>query len=193
MSSVISAKETRVTLRKIVGLRLHSSRTFLATRHFYFGKTISQTGPGRLHYTLGFECAWRIHRSGLIIVGSEDYGEEAEGKADPSWEPGMPGGLQDQKLTELLGERKEARVINTRPGFVVEAVEFDRCGGIRIELGRRYVLEAFPASAKQLEWIFMPPGGRSLVLMNGVVNKCKKPAGAERGKRGGKAGDSNPG
>jgi hypothetical protein len=114
-----------------------------------------------------------MQRSGLIIVGSEDYSEKAEGNTDPSWEPGMPGGhLQDERLAELLGELREGDIITTRPGFIVKAAELCDCSGIRIELGLDYALELFPGSAKQMEWIFMSPDRPSFVLMNGVVNKC---------------------
>jgi hypothetical protein len=176
-----ASEEAGIALKGIVGLKLFGSRNFCATRHFYFGNATSQVGRDRSHYTLGLECPWRIRRSGLIIVGSDDYYEKAEGNDDPAWEPGMPGGhLQDQRLAELLGELREGDIATTHPGFTVRSVELDECGGIRIELASDWVLEAFPDSVKRMQWIFMSPDRPSFVLMNGVVNKCKKkPTGAE--------------
>ena len=111
----------------------------------------------------------------VICVGSEDYCEPAEDNTDPTWEPGMAGGhLQDERLAGLLGELREGHVINTGSGFVVAVVRVDRCGGIQIDLSHGYVLEAFPSSAKRMEWILRVPGQPSLVLMNGVVNKAKR-------------------
>ena len=142
------------------------SRNFYATRHFYFGETTP--------YTLGLECPWRIRKDTRIVVGSEDYSEPAEGNSDPAWEPGMPEGhLQDQKLAELFGELKAGAVLNAGAEFVVETAEVDGCGGIRVGLGRDYVHEAFPTSSKSMEWIFRSPDRPSLVLMNGVVNRCE--------------------
>jgi hypothetical protein len=82
--------------------------------------------------------------------------------------------VQDQILTELLGDIRNGEVINTGLGFIVEAIELQAWGGIRIKLSQRHVLEIFPASARAMEWIFMQPGRASLVFMNGVVNKTKR-------------------
>jgi hypothetical protein len=186
MKSENTAEEARVTLRGIVGLRLLGSRNFCATRHFYFGGETSPTDPDSPHFTLGLDCPWRIRRAGLIVVGSDDYYEKADGNADPSWEPGMPSGhLQNQKLVELLGELKEARVITTHPGFVVKAVDLDECGGMRIGLEPDCILEVFPNSVKSMQWIFKSPDRPSLVLMNGVVNRTKKKSTGAEGEGGG--------
>ncbi len=93
----------------------------------------------------------------------------------------MPGGhLQDQRLAELLGELREGDITTTQRGFTVRGAELDECGGIRIELESDWLLEAFPDSAKRMQWIFMSPDRPSLMLMNGVVNKTKKkPTGAD--------------
>src|SRR5208283_181428 len=164
-------------LKGIIGLTLLGSRNFCATRHFYFGRATSQTDPARPHYTLGLECPWRIRKSWLIVVGSDDYYEKAEGNADPSWEPGMPGGhLQDQRLAELLGELREGDITTVHPGFVVTAAQLDECGGIRVDLESNYVLEVFPDSGKRMQWILRLPDHSAFVLMNGVVNESKKKA-----------------
>ena len=155
----------------LVGQRLTSSRNFYATRHFYFG----QGGPEEKGlYTLGVECAWRIQEHSVIIVGSEDYYERAGDNRDESWEPGTPTGhLQNQKLGQLFGGISGDRALNAGSGLVVESVREEPCHGIRIELSGSFTLELFPASAGEMEWIFMAPHG-SLVLMNGAVTKTTK-------------------
>lgn len=116
-----------------------------------------------------------IRLNNAIVVGSEDYYEPAEDNTDPAWEPGMPGGhLQDKRLAGLLGELREGDVVNSGLNFIVAGVTVDGCGGIQVHLGHDYVLEAFPSSAKRMEWILRVPGQPSLVLMNGVVNKSKR-------------------
>jgi len=164
------SKETRDNLSRLIGQTLLRSKNFCATRHFYFGDSSSKANAPELCYTLGIECPWRIQTDDLIVVGSEDYYEQAEGNTDQSWEPGMPSGhLQDQKLTELLGELKDGDIVNTRSGFVVESVQADRYGGFRLGLTGGYALEVFPSSRKRMEWIFTLPRGGSLMLINGAL------------------------
>lgn len=176
MSAEIRPEETKAALQEVVGLKLLRSRNLCASRLFYFGKPLDPAPIGRRsQFRLGLECPWRILKSGLIFVGSEDYYEESEDTQDPAWEPGMPGGhLQDQRLVELFGELREGDVIITRPGFTVEGAQLDGYGGIRLDLGQDCILEVFPTSAKRMQWIFTPPDGPSFVLMNGVVTRSTK-------------------
>ena len=169
------AKESEVSLNRIVGLRLYGSRNFCATRQFYFGSATSHVGQDGPHYTLGVECPWRIRKAGLIIVGLDDYRERAEGNDDPDWELNMPGGdLQHQKLAELLGESREEGIATTHPGFSVKGVKLDECGDIQIEFESNCILEVFSDGSKSMQWIFKSPDQPSIVLMNGVLNWTKK-------------------
>jgi hypothetical protein len=121
---------------------------------------------------LGLECPWRVEKHDVIVAGAEDYYEKAEDNTDESWEAGTPTGhLQDQGLAELFGELRGGYVINTGTGFVVESVEGDRFGGIRIRMSESCTLEVFPASRSQMEWIFSPPGDGSLILMKGELSR----------------------
>ena len=172
-----AAKESEVSLKRIVGLRLYGSRNFCATRQFYFGSVTSHIGQDGPHYTLGVECPWRMRKAGLIIVGLDDYRERAEGNDDPDWEPNTPGGdLQHQKLAELLGESREEGIATTHPGFAVMGVKLDDCGDIQIEFESNCVLEVFSDGSKSMQWIFSSPDQPSIVLMNGVLNRIKKKA-----------------
>ena len=122
-------------------------------------------------YTLGVECAWRIRTDNEIIVGSDDYYERDPNTAEESCEPNTPTGhSQNQKLSELFGEIRGDRVINTGSEMLVASVREEPCNGIRIDLTGSHVLEVFPASAGEMEWIFMMPDS-SLVLIDGVVNR----------------------
>ncbi|MGA9669977.1 MAG: hypothetical protein WBQ94_12265 [Terracidiphilus sp.] len=168
-------KDDKAILNGIVGLMMLGSRSFCATRHFYFGSDTLQFGLNRSHYTLGLECPWRIRKSSLIMVGSDDYSEKAEGNDDPAWEPGMHSGhLQDQRLAELLGELREGSIVTTHSGFTVRRVELGACGDIQIELEPGWVLEVFPDGSKSMQWIFKSPDQPSIVLMNGVLNRTKR-------------------
>ena len=168
--------DTSVAFGALVGLQLVRSKNLQGTRHFYFARPLSVGAPA--HCTLGLECPWRIRLNDVIVVGSEDYYERAEDNTDPAWELGMPGGhFQDQKFAGLLGELREGDVVNTGTDFIVTAVTLDGCGGMQIHLGHDYVLEAFPSSAKRMEWILRVPGQPSWVLMNGVVNKTRRARG----------------
>jgi hypothetical protein len=167
-------KEIREGLSALIGQRLIRSDNYCATRNFYFGQ-------GDVHadapiYQLSIECPWRIQTGDVIIVGSEDYSEKAENNMEESWEAGMPTGhLQNQKLGELLGELQPGgSITNTGQGLRVESVEVDAFGGFRIGFGKTGALEVFPASVGQMEWILIPPGGGSLILMHGVVTRLAK-------------------
>lgn len=168
------AEETYESLSRLIGQKLLKSRNFCATRHFYFGEpdlTWRLDGP---HYTLGIECPWRIQTSDAIIVGSEDYYEQAEGSTDTSWEPGAESGhLQDQKLAELLGELKDGDAINTRVELVVDHVVTDRYGGFQIGLSGGYSIVVCPCSRGQMEWIFILPEGGSIMLMNAEAVRAR--------------------
>jgi hypothetical protein len=167
-------KEIREGLSALIGQRLIRSNNYCATRNFYFGQgDVHEDAP---IYTLGIECPWRVRTGDVIIVGSEDYFQKAEDNKDESWEAGTPTGhLQNQKLAELLGELQPGgSITNTGQGLRVESVEADAFGGFRIGFGETCALEVFPASAGQMEWILIPPGGGSLILMHGVVTRLAK-------------------
>lgn len=158
-------------LAALLGLRMLRCRNVYATRIFFFGQSNEQVDSAL--YTLGLECPWRVEKHDMIMAGSEDYNEKAQDNTDESWEAGMPSGhLQDQGLLEVLGESKDGYIVNTGTGLVVESVEGDRFGGIRIVMSGSCLLEVFPASRDQMEWIFSPPTGGSLILMNGVLERA---------------------
>jgi hypothetical protein len=116
------------------------------------------------------ECPWRIQNRDRILVGSEDYYERADSNSDQDWEPGSPGGhLQDEVLSELLGQFQDGGIITTRPGFDVSVVGCDPYGGIQIDVSNGHRLEIFPAGRRTMEWIFRRPGKSSLVLMDGRI------------------------
>jgi len=166
------AAQTQENLRQLLGQRLLGSRNFCETRHFYFGEPSLAAGLREPCYTLGLECPWRIQTAERIIVGSEDYYQRADDNTDPLWEPGAESGhLQDQGLAEWLGELKDGDVINTGPGLIVNSVEADRYGGFQIRLTGGYSIAVVPCSRDQMEWIFMLPGGGSLMLIDGAPTR----------------------
>lgn len=171
----MNAPENAGTIRKhlssLVGQRLVRSRNFCATRHFYFGQ---ENLDAAFLYTLGVDCPWRIRRHDTIVAGAADYYVRAEDNLAESWEVGTATGhLQNQKLAELLGELKGDLILNTGADLVVRSVEADGCGGFRIDMAGDCVLEVFPSSRSQMEWIFMLPlpRRRAWVFMNGVLNR----------------------
>ena len=172
------ANEIYESLSALVGQRLVQSRSFLATRHFYFGRA-NREDEARF-YTLGVECPWRIRRNNTVVVGSADYYEKADNNTDESWQAGSPlGHLQNQRLGELLGTLEGDRVINTGAALTVEFVTAHACGGLGIGLTESCVLELFPASSREMEWIFMVPGEGSVVFMNGMPNRVTKDVGTD--------------
>jgi hypothetical protein len=146
------AKEIREVFSVLIGQKLIGAQVFAeGTWHFYFGPwPLAADKNGTAAY-LGIECSWRIHKHDTIIIGSEDY-DVLEKSAD----------RQVRTINALVSET----------GLVVDSVDADELGGVRIALAGSYVFDVFPASDSEMEWLFRCPSSYSLILMNGVLNKA---------------------
>lgn len=147
------AKEVQEGLSVLVGQKLIGARVFLdATWHFYFGPRDCLPADQSDKTYLGVECPWRIHNHDAIMIGSEDY-DLLEKSTD----------RQMKILQALIGDS----------GLLVESVEADAIGGFRIGLAGAFIFDLFPASDREMEWIFCDVSSQSLILMKGVLHKSK--------------------
>ncbi|MFN8863256.1 MAG: hypothetical protein ACK5W1_03010 [Flavobacteriales bacterium] len=143
------SKELQRSLSTLIGLKLVSARVFAAsTWHFYFGP--QSVSSDHCNIYLAVECPWRIHQDDFIKIGSEDY-DELEGSSE----------RQSQVIRALIGE----------DGLFVESVAADSLGGFTVGLSDRYVLDIFPASDNEMEWLFRNPSAFNLILMSGELSK----------------------
>lgn len=155
-----TADGIRNELAVLLGSRLIESKSYLATRTFCFALCDeSSTEP----ITIGVECPWRMRRLAVIVTGSEDYSEDSDA-GESSYD------RQTERLVGLLGEWRDESVFNCGSGFVVEGVDADDVGGFKILMTGGHLLEVFPTTSAEMEWIISSSGNRSLVLMNGVLN-----------------------
>ena len=141
-------------LSVLVGQRLIGARVFAeGTWHFYFGRRAPladiENGDGTTY--LGVECSWRVHNGDTIIIGAEDY--DVLGKS------------ADRQLRIILQLIKEAPLL-------VDSVDGDEVGGLKIRLTGGYSLDVFPASDTEMEWIFRSLNSDSLILMDGALHRA---------------------
>jgi hypothetical protein len=154
-------------LKALVGQHLVGTRTFCATRHFYFGHLTDIWDPSSCD-TIGLECPWRLEQEGRILTGSGDYAvevPEASGAPEPE---GLLKYLQDRRLREFMGKVIDDSIVASRT-IAVQAVDLDPIGGFRIFLDTDKTLSAFPSSGGETEWIFLRRSGPTIMMVGGDI------------------------
>jgi hypothetical protein len=119
---------------------------------FQFGERVLGTDPkGRPtkhgDHSLDVQCAWRIARAGEILVGSRDVyyprGDPMQDVPGFQWDKaGM--NRRDERLERFFGERE-----HDPP--VVQRIEADYVGGLRLMLSDGSRLEIFPHDSLDAE------------------------------------------
>jgi hypothetical protein len=175
MNDLGKASKIEIVLSDLIGLQIYKAWSIRGTRLFYFAEPGSGRAADSDHYLM-LECPWRIERADEIVVGDEDFGESADGFAEPdlqledrSW-----WNLQNQKLSELMGMEDDGRIFNDGSDLIVESVSADAYGGFRIKLSGGYTLSVFPASCRTMEWMLVSSSGRNFALMHGSVSESRK-------------------
>lgn len=114
-------------------------------------------------YALHVQCAWRLVDASGIVVASRDYYYPA---GDPDVEP--PDFDHDQLGANRQDERMEAFFSHCGDEFpVVQRLEADRVGSLRIVMSHKTDLEVFPNDSLDWEhWRFFRPhsGERHFVV-----------------------------
>jgi hypothetical protein len=157
-------------LAGLVGFQVLKVWNVFATSFFYFGPPGSTNYDGEVWLEL--ECPWRIDREGRMVVGSEDYGERAEGNTDLNWsaKDDQTGHLQQQKLEALLGGAMNGAVLNTTAQFVVEKVRADSVGGFQLYLSGAHILSVFPAGTTGMQWLLSRRELGQVALMDSCLS-----------------------
>lgn len=134
---------TRV-MEVLVGEPLWGSARVADMEMFAFGaqrQEVTSLGRERIAgtFALHVQCCWRIVGRNGIAVGYSDHHEPAEQSSEtPDATPDRPDeNLRDQKLAELFNRFKN------RP-LLVESVEADNVGTVRLGLSHGHVLELIP-------------------------------------------------
>jgi len=136
-------EQIEITLSVLIGQPLVSAVRAANMQMFGFGKWVNAThGEDRKvgEYALHLQCAWRIVKSNRILVAqrdmyyaSGDCNEEPEG-----WEWDKAGANRcDERTKQLIAEHVDGPL-------VVESVEADYVGSLRLVFSKGVMLEVFP-------------------------------------------------
>lgn len=148
-------KEIESQLSVLLGIPLESAGRAANLMWFCFGREISirdRNGNERAvnEYALHVQCSWRLTRKTKIFVASNDIyvpSSQWEGSEDDfDWDvQGM--NLCDERMQEFNARRQLL--------ILVESIEADCFGGVRIHFTEEYVLELFPSASFEVEnWRF---------------------------------------
>lgn len=145
-------------LHPLISLQLWTSRRSADVQGFHFGESRPVVSQGETFlvgtYALHVQCPWRIKGPKRLLVGSYDRFTPAAGRSweDPDFESDVPGAsLIDERIDALFGPEAQQH-------FVVQSVEADDVGGLRMSLGEGTVLEVFPNHTDDAEFwrLFQP-------------------------------------
>ncbi len=151
-------EEIEQTLEVLVGMPLWGSPRAANMQMFQFGRQIddvTRNGKAVLigEYGLHVQCAWRIVQVATIVVAASDRylaaGDDPYKDYEDFDSVEQPN-LLDERITALFA----AWAANP---LVVESVEADMVGGLRIALTRQYMLDVFPSDSLGREhWRLLP-------------------------------------
>jgi hypothetical protein len=149
-------------LQVLVGLLLIDAGRTLTLEWFDFGSNVpTQNAATTLigRYAIDTEEAWHIVGLEGIVVGSRDRlypaGEDPyKDLLEFDWDhPGV--NRCDERILQFLNERKDAPLI-------VQSVEANNWGGIKINFSANYILEIFPDGSLDNDyWRLFEPGKKS--------------------------------
>jgi hypothetical protein len=174
------AETIKDRLKPLVGLRLAIARRAGPMRNFQFGqiRAIERGTVG--DYALHIQCPWRLEGPDGILTGSSDLWEPAEASAIVDWKTwncDRNENLQDHQLSALLGgyDPSTRSFVNETQHLVVEDVQTDDWGGVRIQLSGGFRLILFPAGSHAEDWRVFPtrPDQRHLVISGGKVQQSE--------------------
>ena len=151
----------------LVGLPLHPPSRLADMMAFGFGKTVTEINrDGRPvdvpEYSLHVQCHWRLvgaRPKPRIIAGRSDVFYPADPSVKP-WDESFHWDVSganvcDRRMKLFMEE-------NVSPPLIVESIEADEIGSLRIRFSGGFVLELFPDSSfrdeQDEDWRLLLPG-----------------------------------
>ena len=142
---------TKSKLDKLVGLNLRYAGRASNLFWLGFGEKILVTRREKkeevAEYALHIQCSWRIAKGYKIVVGSRDFYSPRTGLENENehfeW---------DIQGNNRFDERIESLIKDINEQMIVERVESDEVGGLKIFLSQGYLLEVFPNTSEDDEY-----------------------------------------
>ncbi|AUO13532.1 hypothetical protein [Priestia megaterium] len=142
---------TKSKLDKLVGLNLRYAGRASNLFWLGFGEKILVTRRGKkeevAEYALHIQCSWRIAKGYKIVVGSLDFYSPRTGLENENehFEWGIQG-------NNRFDERIESFIKDINEHTILERVDSDEVGGLKIFLSQGYLLEVFPDTSEDDEY-----------------------------------------
>lgn len=136
-------EDIKTELGKLIGLKLQYAGRASNLFWLGFGEMVlvkRRKGTELLaEYSLHIQCAWRITKENKILVASRDfyYPRSDSDEEIDSFDWDVQGNNRfDEKIKNLMEDVKGK--------LIVEGIDSDDIGGLKVYLSEKYVLEAFP-------------------------------------------------
>jgi hypothetical protein len=151
IGEMMMREEINSELRKLSGLKLQYAGRASNLFWLGFGEMISvrrRKGTERMaEYSLHIQCSWRITKGNKIVVASRDFyyprSDWDEENDDFDW---------DVQGTNRFDEKIKNFLEVVKGQLIVERIDSDDIGGIKVHLSDKYVLEAFPDNSEEDEY-----------------------------------------
>lgn len=144
-------KEIKTALSKLLYLKLQYAGRASNLFWLGFGELISVTRKGETktvaEYALNIQCSWRISKGEKILVASRDFYSPFSG-----WEEDNGDFDWDVQGNNRFDERIKPFLESVQGNIIVESIESDDVGGLKVFLSEGFVLEVFPDSSEDDEY-----------------------------------------
>lgn len=158
-------------LSELIGKKLHSAGRASNLFWLGLGETTTVIRRGKTEESaecyLHIQCSWRIVQHNKILIASRDFYSPRSDYIDDdeNFEWDVIG-------NNLFDERMKTFIQSAKKRLVVEKIESDEIGGLKVFLSDSYVLEVFPDSSQNDEfWRFFTRNDISphfVVYRNGI-------------------------
>lgn len=142
-------EEIKSQVEKLVGLKLQLAGRASNLFWIGFGDIAQIIRRGKTEetseYALNIQCSWRITWCNKIVVASRDfYSPNSE------WEDNNEDFDWDIQGNNRFDERIKT-FLEVKGSIIVEQIESDSVGGLKVILSEGYMLEVFPDSSEENE------------------------------------------
>ena len=165
-----SGAERSNILKNLVGLKIMMATHAASMRGFIFGAGQEAPEAVPVQWVMHIQCSWRIETDRAIVVGSGDWYEPDDLKAQTSdeWDPAEGGSLQDARLRELFHDEGVSKwpITNKTSSLICTEVKLEPHEGLLVSMTGGYALRVFPAASRGEYWRVFKKGDSSTHLVS---------------------------